>query len=544
MRSQWERLRFDLEIRLNPVRLREFCDKLPFVLVFRSRSGKGCRICQGVYLTEKGVQRSARLTGCIHCTILQGVVRTARASQGCSCRYDTQLEFHNRAINWSCDKCEAHLDVELFTVKGIFCCGTFTVSNRCANNCPPELAYMGINSIPERRYAVGSTATDAAITVISQWLDTCEKHHPKCHVATNPPLPPGVIEINASRGQIPTGDAEDWGEQCPRMANIYHNAYLTLAASAAHEPRAGLYTSAEGEWARGQEIFTMKSGDHVFGVFARAPMLAMDSSLTHEPLFQRAWAYQERILSRRVLHFTHREILWECNEQIACQCSHLGTSTSIKNTWSQSTDLSGLQRSWHDLVEEYSHRKLPYATDRLPALAGIAKQMSVLRTDDVYLAGLWRNTLITDLIWQASNATGKLNPKPCTWQAPSWSWASVNTGVMFELKRRPARASDEFCPTLSYVSHSCTALHATDGGCFGGVESASLTVHGSLLSVTGSDICITTALYTRTMISRKSSPVTPLMRYLFISSMSGTDRRHRRYKRIFRNASVMTVTLV
>ncbi|KAE8347136.1 heterokaryon incompatibility protein-domain-containing protein [Aspergillus arachidicola] len=40
-------------------------------------------------------------------------------------------------------------------------------------------------------------------------------------------------------------DSEDWREQCPRMAEIYHNAYITLAASAAPNPRAGLYFTSD-----------------------------------------------------------------------------------------------------------------------------------------------------------------------------------------------------------------------------------------------------------------------------------------------------------
>lgn len=41
------------------------------------------------------------------------------------------------------------------------------------------------------------------------------------------------------------------------------------------------------------------------------------------PLLSRAWAYQERYLSQRVLHFGPQEIFRECNEELRCQCSFL-----------------------------------------------------------------------------------------------------------------------------------------------------------------------------------------------------------------------------
>lgn len=35
---------------------------------------------------------------------------------------------------------------------------------------------------------------------------------------------------------------------------------------------------------------------------------------TFWPLLQRAWGFQERMLSPRVLHFAREELIWECQE--------------------------------------------------------------------------------------------------------------------------------------------------------------------------------------------------------------------------------------
>lgn len=51
----------------------------------------------------------------------------------------------------------------------------------------------------------------------------------------------------------------------------------------------------------------------------------------------RGWCFQERLLSRRVLHFTHREMVWGCRLGWQCECSPLGRADDSD---------SSLQRSY------------------------------------------------------------------------------------------------------------------------------------------------------------------------------------------------------
>ncbi|GAB1203696.1 hypothetical protein APSETT445_002333 [Aspergillus pseudonomiae] len=151
---------------------------------------------------------------------------------------------------------------------------------------------------------------------------------------------------------IVQNDSEDWREHCPRMAEIYHNAYITLAASAAPDPQAGLYSISDDEWARGKEIFST-SGGHPIRVFARAPMLDMNTRRDSESLFMRAWAYQERMLSHRILYFSQREMMWECNEQVACQCLHLQEQMSLKIAFSESANTKDFNLCWNEIPIDY-----------------------------------------------------------------------------------------------------------------------------------------------------------------------------------------------
>jgi hypothetical protein len=74
------------------------------------------------------------------------------------------------------------------------------------------------------------------------------------------------------------------------------------------------------------------------------------------------------------------------------------------------------------------HKLLRFLTDKLPALSGIAQQIQALRTGD-YLAGLWTDTLVQDLLWYRIDlSTGK---HPEKWRGPSWSWVALDGGVKF-----------------------------------------------------------------------------------------------------------------
>jgi hypothetical protein len=74
------------------------------------------------------------------------------------------------------------------------------------------------------------------------------------------------------------------------------------------------------------------------------------------------------------------------------------------------------QQLWEHLLKKYTSRKLTLATDRLPALAGIAGLFHDIRPDD-YLAGLWRKDLPNDLMWQCDDEVAlRIHGQP------PWSW--------------------------------------------------------------------------------------------------------------------------
>jgi hypothetical protein len=68
---------------------------------------------------------------------------------------------------------------------------------------------------------------------------------------------------------------------------------------------------------------------------------------------------------------------------------------------------------------------LTYDTDTLPGISGLASVWKTLYPDQ-YLSGLWRSSLLQDLLWRRFSPC----PKPLEYQAPSWSWAAYPIGTM------------------------------------------------------------------------------------------------------------------
>ncbi|OAG01323.1 HET-domain-containing protein, partial [Paraphaeosphaeria sporulosa] len=210
-------------------------------------------------------------------------------------------------------------------------------------------------------------------------------------------------------------DADDWTYEASKMAEVYSNSYITIAASASRNDTEGCFRSVyriiEGKW-------TMAGS---------------------WPLMQRAWAFQERLLSPRVLHLGPSELVWECQEHTRCECSEKDSQFDSPHLIRKSEWCNGLRHHsqktaselWQKIVKEYSCRRLTFQRDVFPALSGIAKQLhqsfeGTSENPGTYLAGLWRNDLMQQLMWFTTTANCVSKPVGLReLPAPSWSWAAA-----------------------------------------------------------------------------------------------------------------------
>ena len=264
-------------------------------------------------------------------------------------------------------------------------------------------------------------------------------------------------------------DPADWAREAAKMNDIYGSAYLTIAATSA-------ISSTEGFLRRSQE---MACSIPLYGDTRTEPAGCL--FLTEMPdggdqgswidniekarWNTRGWTFQERLLSKRVLHFTARKIFWECRVANAteeneppldpgyrtpwlregCYCEsgplvkqNVGASNACFDTWYSIISKYAVElpsRGRELTVSRYSSRELSYETDVLPALSGLAHSFKAIHgvekvtdTND-YLAGIWRNDLPKGLLWSLHDSSDA--SRHTQYIAPTWSWASMKGQVHF-----------------------------------------------------------------------------------------------------------------
>jgi len=223
-------------------------------------------------------------------------------------------------------------------------------------------------------------------------------------------------------------DDEDWAREAGRMASIYANAELTIAATWCTDS--------------GQSLFRNRGDDEYFPtdvtyvgdnpVFIREMLPHIFEGDEHPnaaeewPLLSRGWVFQEQVLSRRMLHFTRQEVVWQCKTTRACECGSYIFDRDEQRGFTGPAD--AISRPWPDIIEQYSGRNFTFLKDKLPALAGIAGAVGQLK-DWSYAAGVWVEDIESNFFWRADGP--KTLPRAVETPLPSWSWASISSKVKF-----------------------------------------------------------------------------------------------------------------
>lgn len=219
-------------------------------------------------------------------------------------------------------------------------------------------------------------------------------------------------------------DADEWRTQSTRMCGIYSGASLTIAAAWALDSEQGLFSQPP----------RFPVGASTLG---GAPRHVLSEILTHEDqevtLCCRGWVFQERRLSQRIAYFTESEMRLECIEKRRCTC---GFSPGVDGRREHGLALGAgdddeAGEHWRRAVMEYSQLSLTFATDVLPALAGVAEQYGNTHGDRLgrYVAGMWERTILRDLAWTATSWTyvsgARRRLRGAEYCGPSWSWISL-----------------------------------------------------------------------------------------------------------------------
>jgi hypothetical protein len=235
---------------------------------------------------------------------------------------------------------------------------------------------------------------------------------------------------------------EDWEREVGKMASVYKNCRLMLSAMDSTNSGGGLFLDRNDDVLfETSEQLSKKCGLPT-GVYAHPKRAWFLKAVWQGALSQRGWALQESILAPVIIYFCGQQIFWECRQ---VQISEDGTLTTVEQRRPSAPSRAiqlipepGTEPRpdkydfWYSIIEEFSHRKLTFSTDVLPAVTGLAQE-SAAAIDDVYVNGLWKNDLAKGILWEARGnisssswrmALARRTEKSAT-RAPSWSWASV-----------------------------------------------------------------------------------------------------------------------
>ncbi|CAG9980932.1 unnamed protein product [Clonostachys byssicola] len=233
---------------------------------------------------------------------------------------------------------------------------------------------------------------------------------------------------------------EDWRHESAFMGTVYSNSVLNIMATDSKDGTQGLFRErspldlqhciVRAEWTG-----TAPQSFYIYD------WMSWDDLIGRAPLNGRGW---ERILSPRVLHFSHNQLAWECHEKDACemypdgmptifvnfdtQAKIMASESYLKwvNSWRQmhfNPTIDVEYAIWARLVHLYSQTRATKASDKLIAISGLAERMrGIMKNDQKYLA-------------VAPNAIGsRILRWRRPYRAPSWSWSSLEAEVYMPME--------------------------------------------------------------------------------------------------------------
>ncbi|KAF9768020.1 hypothetical protein IL306_014737 [Fusarium sp. DS 682] len=203
-------------------------------------------------------------------------------------------------------------------------------------------------------------------------------------------------------------DPADLGHQTARMDLIYSKALFTILAACGEDSDSGL----AGLPGHPRDVFQRQvkvslNGLHIMPLVT----LSEEDTLQFSQWNTRGWTFQERLLSRRSLIFTNKQVYWCCDGTTWEEESLLDIpgSTAFARSYS-----FGCHDEWDDreakfslesfdtYVTQFSERKFSYPSDVLPAFLGIVRRFEHLNNEKIHW-GLNASTFDQALTWKYGN---------------------------------------------------------------------------------------------------------------------------------------------
>jgi hypothetical protein len=259
---------------------------------------------------------------------------------------------------------------------------------------------------------------------------------------------------------------EDWATESTKMSIIYADAVFTIAASVMLNgenrcfnltsrsqmelehpyvndsfPRVGYHQVIKNAY--GHPSLLIWQPYYLASNYENRPSL-----LSSLPILTRGWIFQERFLSKRKVFYTPNQLVWECLETLTAEDGLLMDRTPLEALLNIPSPLLGpdLYNYWTDTAKAYSVLDFTFYSDRLIAIAGVARHLARKTTVD-YVAGIWvprpgGSSGLTEpdqvafrsmLLWMSysHNSTAPIPAEKLEGKFPTWSWAGCRYNLNF-----------------------------------------------------------------------------------------------------------------
>lgn len=318
--------------------------------------------------------------------------------------------------------------------------------------CPPTLEYVALS------YCWGTKPVEHLLRLLCSTFEDLRREQtvenlPKTFKdAIDVARHFGVDYIWIDRLCIFQDSAEDWRKEASTMQDVYRNALFSISALGAKDDQDGCFFERD-PLETAPTIVSLKltaDGEEKAFFCGLEKGRSWHLHFKDEPLVQRSWIVQERLLAPRTLHFGSKQVFWECREASCCEMHPQGVyrfkdgKTQLADRypnhpflWKQLLDAPDRMHAsdpyeqlfidWNMLTQYYASRELTVPNDKLVALSGLASNMKArlhqLRPGPHrYLAGLWEERFMGTLVWNVREPARRA----LQYRAPSWSWACLD----------------------------------------------------------------------------------------------------------------------
>jgi hypothetical protein len=228
-----------------------------------------------------------------------------------------------------------------------------------------------------------------------------------------------------------------------KMLSVYEEAYVTICATASKSSQDGFLSR---DALLQQPVVVMpfypanNSGRGEYNMYPDSGHIVQGTWSTdvgNSVWSQRGWTFQERVLSRRTIHFTKNKIYFECRMSDGSeendaprqpirnsliyrfeQNRALGFFQSFDAANITLADIRIMYTAYFIFANQYSSRQLTFETDKPAAFSALVTKMApYVRSQNVF--GLWLDDILESLLWTNERTAAPASTSPL-W--PSWSW--------------------------------------------------------------------------------------------------------------------------